>query len=72
MRSQKRINFMSGIDKQVRRKTESNILNSVNQQTLKMNKGERKEQAVIESPKKNNQQYYRNQQTSLNNYPKCK
>jgi hypothetical protein len=38
-------------NKQMRRK-ESNILNSVNQQTHKKNRGERKKQTVLKSTKK--------------------
>jgi hypothetical protein len=40
MRSQERINLIRRIDKQMRIKKESNIINSVIHQTAKMNKGE--------------------------------
>jgi hypothetical protein len=39
MRTHKRINFMRGIDEQM--KNESNMFNSVNQSTLKMSRGEK-------------------------------
>jgi hypothetical protein len=45
------------------------MFNLVNQQTSKMNKGERKEQKVLESEGKKKEQNYRNQQILLNNNP---
>jgi hypothetical protein len=41
MRSQERINFRTGIDKQMRRK-ESSMLKSVNQKSLKRNREKEK------------------------------
>jgi hypothetical protein len=42
IRPQERINFMRGLDEQMRTGKEPNILNSVNQQTPKMNKEKEK------------------------------
>jgi hypothetical protein len=39
MRAQDRVNLASRIDKQMRNRKESNIINLVNQQTSKMKKG---------------------------------
>jgi hypothetical protein len=53
-------------------RTESNILNSVSQETPMRNKGKRKEQTVLESARKKKSQNYRNNQTTHNNNLKCK
>jgi hypothetical protein len=45
-------NFRRGINEQMRRRKESNMLTSVNKQNPKMNKGEKKEQKVFESTMK--------------------
>jgi hypothetical protein len=49
MRAQERINFMSGIEKQMRIKKDSDIINMVSQQTPEMNKGERNKQTILGS-----------------------
>jgi hypothetical protein len=71
MRVQGRINFMRRTEEQMRISKKSSMINSVNQQTPKMNNGERKEHSTYFSQEKS-QQNYKIQQTHLNNNPKCK
>jgi hypothetical protein len=52
MRAQEIINFLRGIHEQMRIWKESNMFNLVNQQSPKINKGERKEQTVFDYPGK--------------------
>jgi hypothetical protein len=54
LRAQERMNFMRGIDEQMRIRKESSMLISVNQQIPKMNKGKRKEKTVLKSTMKKN------------------
>jgi hypothetical protein len=42
MRALEKINFLTRLEEQMRKRKESNKLNSVNQQTPKMNKGEKR------------------------------
>jgi hypothetical protein len=51
--AQERINFTRGINEQIGIMKELNMINSENWQNAKMSKGERKEQMVFQSIKKN-------------------